>query len=75
MSSDLPVIHGQPVHSLETITAKLQEDPRNIDAAIAVLGASGFFHERSSILLPFPQVSAGNKHQPAGPASTAKKYH
>ena len=45
MNSNLPVIYGKPVHSLETITAKLQEDPRNIDAAIAVLGASGFFHE------------------------------
>ena len=45
MSSDLPVVHKKPQHSLETITAKLQEDPRNIDAAIAILGASGFFHE------------------------------
>ena len=45
MSSDLPVVNKKPQHSLETITAKLQEDPRNIDAAIAILGASGFFHE------------------------------
>jgi hypothetical protein len=44
MSSDLPVVHGQPVHSLETITAKLKEDPRNIDAAIAILGSTDFFH-------------------------------
>ena len=45
MSSDLPVVREKPQHSLEAITAKLQEDPRNIDAAIAILGASGFFHE------------------------------
>ena len=45
MSSDLPVICEKQEHSLVTITAKLQEDPRNIDAAIAILGASGFFHE------------------------------
>ena len=44
MSSDLPIIHGRQEHSLETITQKLQEDPRNIDAAIAVLGEVGFFH-------------------------------
>ena len=48
MSSDLPVVQEKPQHSLETITAKLQEDPRNIDAAIAVLGASGFFHESNN---------------------------
>ena len=43
MSSELPVEPGTPIHSLETITAKLKEDPRNIDAAIAILGSTDFF--------------------------------
>ena len=42
------ILHKKTNHSLETISAKLKEDPRNIDAAIAVLGASGFFHENSN---------------------------
>ena len=48
MSAKLPVVHGKPVHSLETITAKLRQDPRNVDAAIAILGASGFFNESNN---------------------------
>lgn len=43
MESKLPITYDTPVHSLETITSKLQEDPRNVDAAIAILGATDFF--------------------------------
>jgi hypothetical protein len=43
MESELPVVHNAPVHSLETIKVKLQEDPRNVDAAIAILAATDFF--------------------------------
>ena len=46
--SSLPIVYGKPVHSLETIRAKLNEDPRNIDAAIAILGASGFFNKNDN---------------------------
>ena len=31
MNSDLPVIHGKPTHSLETITEKLQEEKMTVD--------------------------------------------
>jgi hypothetical protein len=43
MESELPVIRGHQIHSLETITEKLKEDPRNVDAAIAILGTTDFF--------------------------------